>query len=1493
MSATKSIYKIVRNVLLAAVIVVIALFVSIYIALSVPAVQSRLKAEAETELSNLLKSKVIINELEIRPFNELRLHGVSILNPQGQRCISVGRIGAGIEFWPLLLHREINIAYAEIIGLNAKIEQSAPGGPLNIQFLFDALKPKEKKKKTKFNLALNNVVIRKSNIGFNRTYIPRSENPNILDFNHLEFYALNADVTLPKISDNNIEVDLRRLTFLERSGLNLRSISLKACIAEKLISWSDLRVKIGSSTIKVSDQKLNINGYSDILPALMRGKQSLRLKASPIYPADFSTLMPQLRAFDTPFYLDLDAEGSPDNFQISELKLYDRNGDVNVDATGEISGLTSAKSAKGSFENLTLNLSEEYINKTCTSFASLPESAMKIISALGDINLDAKAEFDLAEATAKAMASINSDAGQLSFSGDLNWANSRLQGSQLLLKTESFNVGKVLNNEQLGAVAIEADGEFSLQAKNADGRINAVIPFLELNGNNIADIHLEASKSGKHVEGKASVDNEFAQLVADIVCTLDNEDSEFDIKTDVGYIQPAAFGVNNFKPGDFVRADIVANISGNNVDNLTGALVIDDVEISTQKHLRINHISLTGSRDETRTNYALDSDHIKLTAGGDFKPTAMVGLVRNLIAENLYSLISPANNVDANGQYANVNLSIQPSEELFQFLKAPMRPGVPVEIGAEIDGSAQSMHLSADAPYLIQGKNKLIKSTRIGVSATYGSPMTVNVKTDYPLKNDRASVNLDLSLLNNHIDTGLGWIMVNNQDNRGNINVGVDLSKRSYDHKLAVTAIINDSKFKINNADWTISPAVVHFADKTLTASTIRIAHDLQFITIGGRASQNPLDMIEVRLAGIDLEYLFNILNINHVNFGGIATGTAHMSNIFNGTPIAQTDGLFVKNLAYNGSVLGDGQLESHWDNSQGLVAINADISGTENAAASVRGGVFVTRDSLSFDFDARKLNIEFLKPFVSGFTSDIRGKATGHVKLFGTFSDIDLTGRVLADTLTMRVDYTNVEYSTSDSVIFEPGLIRIPELRLYDKYGNSGLFAGEVTHKFLKDPQFKFRLKDARKLLAYDVPQRQGERWSGHIFVNGNASLNGLPGRILLDINASTAPGSQFTFVLDETQTASEYAFLSFSDRRKEELEREILKNETFEEKFARNNSKSEIDRRDIFTLNMGVDVTRDVNMVIVMDPTAGDKIKAVGSGALQMHYSTDSDEMTLYGKYTLDRGDYNFSLQDLILKNFKIEKGSGISFNGDPEAGILDIVAAYRVNTNLTDLDQSFKNDGDLNRTSVPVDALLKVTGDIQSPDINFDLRLPTINPEAERKVRSIISTEDMLNRQVIYLLALNRFYTPEYSGGDQGGELASVASSTLSSQIQNMMSSLTDKFSLSPTFKSERSDLSDMGFDVALSSSLFDNRLLINGNLGYRDKSTSQTTFIGDFDIEYLLTHDGKLRLKAYNHFNDASYYLKSSLTTQGIGVVYRKDFNDPFTFLKRKKRKKTAK
>ena len=208
------------------------------------------------------------------------------------------------------------------------------------------------------------------------------------------------------------------------------------------------------------------------------------------------------------------------------------------------------------------------------------------------------------------------------------------------------------------------------------------------------------------------------------------------------------------------------------------------------------------------------------------------------------------------------------------------------------------------------------------------------------------------------------------------------------------------------------------------------------------------------------------------------------------------------------------------------------------------------------------------------------------------------------------------------------------------------------------------------------------------------------------------------------------------------------------------------------------------------------------------------NNGELGTYGKYTLDKGTYTFTLQDVIIKEFTIRDGSSISFQGDPYAAVLDLEAVYSLNSNIRDLYESFGDDPDLNRTNVPVHALMRAKGIISQPEISFDLEFPSLTAEAVRKVKSIISTDEMMNRQIIYLLALNRFYTPEYM--NQNELLTSVASSTIAGQLSNILGKMTDNLSIAPNFRTNRGDFSDVEVDVALSSQLLNNRLLLNGLL-----------------------------------------------------------------------------
>lgn len=1492
MSASKSVYRVFRSVLFTAVLTVIGLFVCLYVAVSIPWVQNRIRLEAEKQLTEFLGGKVEIGVVEILPFNELRLNEVGIYTPEGSRCLSVAKLGAGISLWQLITSGRVEVTYAEIISLDARIVKPAADAPLNIDFIIRAFQPKDKNKPpSKFDVILRNVVIRKSRLSFDKTYLPISKDRPCFDINHLLFTNIRADIALPRLTDHGIDVDLRRLAFSEQSGLSVSSIALQANISPSEITLKDIRLRLEDTDISLSDQHLAFNGYDHIPDALQTSNFNVTLRANPLNISEFSFLFPPLEAFSNPASLTVEASGDLNSISLRNLEFEDYRTASSLSLKGRVSDFRNLTRLSADDVWLSFEGSRDFISKITDVIPDLNQDIKTMIGKAGDVAIEVAGNTDIARGEAEGKLMLATSVGMFDGEASATGLLSKTPHIEAKIMGEQLAIGEILGVAQLGEFALEATAKVTLAGMNSEGLIDMSIPDIVWNGREFQNITASLTKTGKNFRGNIVSPADVLDVNAEFEGRLDGSASQWLLAADLRHILPGQLGLKGFAPDALISGIVNAEIRGNNPDNLLGTLDLSHINVSNKKiNLNLNKLALSAIEAEGERKYNITSDIIHGDIYATLLPSAAVRIVKEALHDVLPEFFPQVNAASRNiSGDVRFQLVVEPADEFFSSLNAPVRPGVPVVVSGNIGGSADSLSFRLDAPYLIQGKNKLLRNSALSLSKSGGNPALVSLTTDFPVKNDRALLNLNVRALNDSIGIDAGWSALSNPDSKGSVSLLGGLHKKTPGN--AISTIVNflPGSFSLNSIGWKIEPASVIYDNNTISVDHLRISNPEQLIAIAGNASALPGDTLNVQLQNIDLSYIFDILNIDNVDFGGIATGSAHVTSLFTKSPRAFTKNLFVKQLAYNNSVLGDAALESHWDHGEKMVAINADVQDGDSASATVRGGVYVTRDSLSFDFGARHLDIRFLQPFMSGFTSKVAGHASGHVKLYGTFSDLDLFGDVFADDIAILVDQSNVIYHGSDSLSFRPGKISIPGIRLYDRFGHSAYLEGNVTHNFLKDAFFNFRVTDMQRLLVFDTDCRLNPQWYGRVFANGMVTLKGVPGLIHLSANASTAPDTEFNLVLDETEEAIEYTFLTFSDHAREAREKEEV-TLSFEDRFYSSSQNNEETTHDNFLLDLALDVTPDAKMVIVMDPKAGDKITANGAGALQMHYQTASDNFSIYGKYSLLSGVYNFSLQDLILKNFRIREGSNITFNGDPLRGMLDITAAYRVNSNLKDLDAGFANDPDLKRTVVPVEALLKVTGDIHAPEIKFDMELPTVTSDVERKVRSIVSTEDMLNRQVIYLLALNRFYTPEYMGAEQGGELASVASSTLSSQIQNIIGSLTDKVMVAPSFKSEKSDLSDMEVDLALSSSFFDNRLLLNGNLGYRDKSSSQTTFVGDFDLEYLLSRDGRLRLKAYNHFNDASYYLNSALTTQGIGIVYRKEFEHPFTFLKRMFRRK---
>ena len=294
-------------------------------------------------------------------------------------------------------------------------------------------------------------------------------------------------------------------------------------------------------------------------------------------------------------------------------------------------------------------------------------------------------------------------------------------------------------------------------------------------------------------------------------------------------------------------------------------------------------------------------------------------------------------------------------------------------------------------------------------------------------------------------------------------------------------------------------------------------------------------------------------------------------------------------------------------------------------------------------------------------------------------------------------------------------------------------------------------------------------------------------------------------------------------------------------------------------------------------MDPIAGDYISAKGTGNIRTEFYNKGD-VKMFGNYRINQGIYKFSLQEVIRKDFIIKDGSTITFNGAPLDANMDIQASYTVNSaSLNDLNPDVSSIAQ--QTNVRVNCIMNLSGMLVRPTIKLGIELPNERDEIQTLVRNYISTEEQMNMQILYLLGIGKFYTEDAARNNQNSNvMSSVLSSTLSGQLNNALSQVfeTNNWNIGTNLSTGDKGWTDMEVEGILSGQLLNNRLLVNGNFGYRDNPMANTNFIGDFEAEWLINRSGDIRLKAYNETNDR-YYTKTNLTTQGVGIMYKKDFN----------------
>ena len=1505
----RRIYNVIRSILVTAILAVTTVYIVLYLFMSIPSVQSHVRQVGSRELGHLLGTAVSIGDISITPFNQLVLHDVLLPDERGDTVLYADKVGVGFSVFNFIAHHRLVFTYAELIGVDVRLGRQSAREPLNIQFIIDAFSPKQKNNPPKqYDLNIQNIVIRRSRFSYDvksADTLPQGR----FDANHVGIEDFRADISLPRISNDSYEVKLKRLSFYERNGFTMKNMSLEAIVNDSCIALSDMKIELPGTLVAPEDITLHIAGIKQFGQWYDEVPIDIAFTDNYVSPSDFKTFLPQLEAFSNPIRFTVAVSGTVKDFDVSQFDLSSVGGRLRLAVAGRFKNVSNPDSMQGEVRRLQLSADAGVVATILSGTTGVSRNARKIISNCGNIKVNGTLHGGME--FANFAGTITTSVGEVALNGLFANKGKSYKGH---VETTQFDVGRLLSKEDLiGTLACNIDIDADRHRSFVIGKFG----HIDVKGYRYNDITANVELARNRVNGRVDINDENGSLVVEGNGILDGENTVVDVMASVSKADLAKLNLTDRFPGKELSFDLDVAFEGYDLNGITGIVRCENLEYcdSAGTGLHLSKFLVEADNKSMPKVIKVTSDVVNGTVSGQYDVHSLAQSVKTMLSRPLPALFSDSISTTKhetkvrkakrdeerarvpNNVYFNFN--IDNLEEVAEMFKLPVKPLSPVTIDGFITDSNHSMYLLVDAPYL-QQKNKLIEGTRLQASLdNMDGNLQVDAYSIIPLKKGKLALTVAANGVNDRIDSNVSWTVDGKRSYSGEVSLSSLFTRDTLaTMPPAIHIDVNPTELLFNDTVWQVHRAQVDVLSKRIAVKDFYVTCENQFLKINGMASGNPDDEMVVELSDINLDYVFETLAINNVTFGGRATGVFYASDLFSGVPRMYTEGLFVKSLSYNQAVFGDAKILSSWINDDKCVTIQADVAQKNGKRTKIDGQIFIARDSLYFDFKPERVNVAFLKPFMSAFSSDVQGEASGHVELYGTFKNINLRGDVFADSLRMKLDYTNVYYTAvRDSVKMRPGLILIDDIELKDPMGHTAHLSGKVTHNYFHDATFDFSLTNADNLLSFDVTQKMNPEWYGRIFCNGSAFIEGRPGFVNIDVNMATADNSSFTFVLSDTKVATEYDFITFVDRNKGRGD-DALSSDTRPEKvreFLEQQKTESSGSSSQFNINLMIEATPQAQMNLVMDPSGGDKIKAVGNGNLRIGYNSADEEMTMFGTYTLVQGNYNFTLQDIIIKDFSIREGSSLTFNGNPLSAVMDIEAMYSLHANIADLDESFATDGELNRTNVPVNALLRLQGDISAPEISFDLEFPTLTSDVYRKVMSIISTEDMMNRQIIYLLALNSFYTPDYmTDNSRSNELASVASSTISSQLSNLLGQMSENWSISPNLRSENGDFSDIEVELALSSQLLNNRLLFNGNFGYRDNALNarNSNFIGDFDIEYLLTKNGNIRLKAYNHYNDQNYYVRSALTTQGVGVVFKHDFDDIYDFLWRKKPQRKA-
>ncbi|MDR1337135.1 MAG: translocation/assembly module TamB domain-containing protein [Tannerella sp.] len=1436
--------------------------------------------KAGAYLSAQLNVPVKIGKVELVWLNRLALSDVSLDDRRGERLFEAGHVSAGFRVWPLLREKWV-FTTVRLFNFSLNLHRETSAAPLNLQFVLDAFASRDTTQHANVNLQIHSILFRNGSVRYDVADSPDSLRK--FDPNHVLVEKLGGQIALDRLDGDSLNVRIRALSFQERSGFRLEKLSTRLSGNRQGAVLDGLDIRLPETQLQAADARIRFLDADSVEATPADVSVEFRLNASGLCLRDFAAFAPALRHFPERMELSADVSGLLSDLYVRKLALK-QNSALSLRGEMELKNFLQPETAYLFGRIDRLQLTAVRLSEIAGRLREKPSALPAPVLRLGQLDFTGEISGFIDHLVA--YGKLQSDIGSLET--DMLIGHKREEQVDFYLKgriaSSELNVSRLFDEgNPWGTARFSAELDVRSPADSSlAGNIQAQVYQLDCRGYRYENILLAGDFGRQEFHGQLDVNDANGKLHAEGFVRDNGEHSVVQVSARLAGIRPDQLHLTDRYGQPQVSLNLSTRFTGNHPDNFAGQITVDDFSFQTaEKSFLLDTLQIEAvSGGEDGRRLTVRSDFLNGEITGAYSFASLAPSLLHTLRTYLPSL--PLKDAEPAGDHAfSLTATLENTESLAAMFRLPFVNVEQGRVSARYDSHSQTFRADVQLPRFRIG-NSVFEDGSLELDNPDGH-IRLQAKTTFlHKKGARHTVQLDSEAAGDRIGTQLSFESRKGQENLARAVLTASallVAEKDGNGKpgLRTEITLEPNRIVVRDSVWNMEPASVTVMNGNTTIDNFYISKGEQYLRINGTASVgNPKEAIFVNLNDIELSHIFDIVNIPALQFGGRATGTVSLDHLY-GTPVVNTS-LEVQQFSFNRTVQGYLKLFGEWDNDQEGIQLMGTIYRNDSTWTDVDGLIFPTgsRAGLSLRFAARDMDLAMLHPYVDGFTKVIGGRAYGDIRLFGPFSRLSFEGSAFVSEGRIGVDFLNTDYRFSDTVYLTPSSIRGNEITMQDRDGNRGIVSFDVQHRYLKDFTFRADVR-AQNLLIYDAPERINPQIYGMLYGSGNAQISGNEQLVTVDATLQSNPKTNLEFNFMNTSTAGEYDFIRFRDPPAGTASRQAAATSPPAEDGG---GGAEV------RVNCLFEVTPDANLGLVMDPASGDRIRGNGNGDIQIAYDSRPDLLSMHGSYTIRNGNYNFSLQQVIRKDFQIREGSRIDFGGDPMEANLNLQAIYFLTANIEDLDQSLSME--TLRTSVPVNCVLNLNGRLQSPAISFDMELPNSSGELARQVKSFIDTEDMMARQIVYLLALNKFYTPDYSMNDsRSDEFSAVASSALSAQLSNILNSLTDKVQIGTNIRSRQDDVTNPEVEMLLSSQLLDNRLLFNGNFGYKNRSIQTNAFIGEFDLEYKLTPSGEIRLKAYNHANDLYRYHKA-MNRQGVGVMLHKDFSTLAEIFRRRKK-----